>query len=276
MIDHIVGALKISLAECKKFTDPHEYIFELNQVLNRYKTNMFKMVTKDTSYAQDPKEFFHARIVTGWRTKRNYDATPRFLDSSPIMLYLNGYFMQTTGRQNHDITYHRGIDITDLIDLHRIRAIKDDYYAEGIRTEIGYLDEEDTMAVMLGSKVQDLSMYFHSDKTADDVIIFNFQLNSKVYDRVQRQYDLEVAERMTHHGPGDRIKKKKEPVTTISDAPIEVKPVLTTVEQVDRLFGGISSLSTKERIDRAREVVENNKKRNSPHKGVPHKRHKYW
>ncbi|AEV89693.1 hypothetical protein OBP_256 [Pseudomonas phage OBP] len=190
MIDQIISALKISLNECKKFENPAEYIYELNMVLSRYKTNLFNMLEDKHKYLHDPREFFQFRISTSWRTKPGFSRVTTLKDNSPIMLQVNGFQPFAGERKNKEKIYNKAVRIDDVIDLERIMSLKSDHYYCGLMQSPGYVSEEDVILTQLGAeKYAEMSMYLNLDKTVDDVIVFSLQLNSVVPDSVMAKHN---------------------------------------------------------------------------------------
>lgn len=197
MIDQIISALKISLAECRKYETPAEYVYQLNMVLNRYKTNLFRMMEDKHKCVHDPKEFFQIRIAMSWRTKPGLSRVTSLMDNSPIMLHLNGFQPVVGERRNKENIYSKAVRIDDIIDLERIMALKTDHYYCGLMLSPNYVSEEDALLNHLGEdKYSELSMYLNLDKTVDDVIVFTMQLNSCVSAEVIQKHLVDSAERM--------------------------------------------------------------------------------
>ncbi|QYN80132.1 hypothetical protein PQD71_gp194 [Kosakonia phage Kc263] len=257
MINQIISALKISLGDCKKFEDPIQYVYELNQVLNRYKTNLFIAMTDGKDYEYDPKEFFQFRIATSWRVGRGWNGESKFLDSAPILLYVSGFYPEGH-RKNRESSFNKTADITDLIDLERIRLIKNDYYADIPANDRNYFNEHDLMEAALGTKYGNLSMHFNLDRTADEVIVFNFQLNAIVYDEVVRKQQLDhIARHTAKEEASVRAKKKKEKVAVVSKEEPSKAPI-------DVLFGSQSPEQIHNRLATIRAA---SKRQNSPYAG---------
>lgn len=279
MIDQLIAALRISLTECKKYEDPARYIFELNQVLNRYKTNLFKAITAGQDYEHDPKEFFHFRIATSWRVGKDWGMKPKLLDNSPVLLYVNGFYPHES-RKNRELTFNKTVDISDIIDMERIRSIKTDYYSfDGTMSDRDYMSENDLMEVNLGPDFINTSMYFFVEKVADEIINFSFQLNSQVYYTVAEQQTLDhIARHAAREEPRKYVKAQK-PILKPEDEldqpadPVPPEPIKIDVpKQVDEMFGKTGPEGAKERLAIIREQA---KKKANPH-GGPRKRHRYW
>lgn len=266
-VDAIIAALKQSLAECKKFEDSAEYIFELNQVLNRYKTNLFKYVTDNVLYDQDPKEFFQFRIATSWRIGRGFNGTPRFLDHSPVMLYVNGIVPSVTKR-NKEVSFHRAVIIDDVIDIQRIRSIKEDYYLE-VSTNKDNLSEREVIEYSNPKAFTNLSMYFNSDRVADDLILFNFQLNAMVYPEASKKYESKRVAVYVVESINRNRKKIIEPVVE----QVEHPPSIPTTAKVENFFSPAAVDDTANRLERIRDAVATKRRENA---SVTRKRHNYW
>ena len=272
-VDLIIAALKQSLARCQKYEEPAEYVYQLNQVLNRFKTNLYKFITEDTLYEQDPKEFIQFRIATGWRTGLGFNGLPRFLDSSPITLYVNGH-VPNVQRQNKDCVFHKAVVIDDVIDIHRIRGIKEDYYTGALMSNSNYVTEQELIIFANPEAVNNVSMYFHSDKVADDVIVFNFQLNALVYQEAIKEHEEKRAAAFKIDPSSINRHRRKNQQLPVEQTPVaQVAVPASTEEKVDAIFNPPPVDSTVERLERIRKVVADRKKNNTR---VTRKRHSYW
>lgn len=272
-VDLIIAALKQSLARCQKYEEPAEYVYQLNQVLNRFKTNLYNFITEDTIYEQDPKEFIQFRIATGWRTGLGFNGAPRFLDHSPIILYVSGH-IPNVQRQNKDCTFHKAVIINDVIDIHRIRGIKEDYYTGAVMSNNSYVTEQELMIFANPEAVNNVSMYFQSDKIADDIIVFNFQLNALVYQEAIKEHEEKRAAAFKIDPSSvNRYKKRKTETPAAETSVVETPAPVSTEEKVDAIFNPPVVDSTTERLERIRKVVAARKKSNTR---VTRKRHSYW
>lgn len=198
MISTIVNAMKISLAECKQYQDPATYIHELNQVLNRYKTNIFKLTGDKEKMLYDPKELINFRLYTSWRTRPTFRREATIVERFPIMLHASGFIPRPGERRNFETTHSLAVDVSDIIDLDKIASLKTDYY-QGltVTTNSNYITEDKILENTLGLEAADqCSMYFTAEKAVDEVINFSFQLNSFVYSSVINEHQLKSAASM--------------------------------------------------------------------------------
>lgn len=221
MIEQILAAIKISLKECNKFTDPVEYIYEINQVLNRYKSNLYKAFTAAGETEYDAKEFIHFRIASSWTTRPGFDNKPKITVRSPVMLYVNG-FTPTTERINKENQYNRALDISDIISLERIASIRDDYHTRSaITANKGYMSEVDEILERYYG-TPDLSVYFLAEAGANDNYSFSFQINSVVFNSLVKDEYISQAAKMAsdpHRSLKELARKTKLPVDIKMDVP---------------------------------------------------------
>lgn len=196
MIDQILSALCISLKECNKYEDPAEYIYELNQVLNRYKTNLFKMIPNKELLAYDPKELFNIQIKANWRVQPDYKRRTCIMDTSPVMLHFIGFMPEVGRKLNLEKNVGKAMDISHIIDLERINNLKTDYYTRRAMDD-EFHDEDTIIENTIGyHKSNKCSIYWNVDRTLDDVIVFTMQLNGKVHDTVLEEHNFNSAARM--------------------------------------------------------------------------------
>lgn len=189
MIDQIVAALKISLNECNKISNPTEYTKEIVATLSRYKTNLFKMLAKEDNFEQDPKEAIQLRIGSSWRTKPALFSKIRIIDSSPVILYVNGTAVDPRGRMNREKVYNKAYDISDIIDIEKIVGIKTDWYTTSTSPKKDEDEEAETTSSIDG-------MYLSLDRRPEDIIEFNLQFNGSVYYSAMREHQDRSASRM--------------------------------------------------------------------------------
>lgn len=202
MINQILNALRISLAECKKYEEPAEYIYQINQVLNRYKTNLFKMIPNKADLIYDPKELFNIQIKGSWRCGPDFRRKSVVFDRSPLMLHIVGFIPEVGRRLNLEKNLSKAVRIDDIIDIERINGLKTDYYVGMSATNNpDHQDEDDLMEAVIGwEKAQDCSMYWNAEKVVDEVVVINFQLNGVVYESVLAEHHFNSAASMKVKG----------------------------------------------------------------------------
>lgn len=186
MINVLGDALKSSLMECNKIENPNDYARELLETINRYKTNMFKMLATDPNLVYDPKELVQIRICGSWRIRPGMNRKPQFLESSPFMLHVNGVIPAIGERKNRECSYNLGIDISNIIDVEKLNQLKTDWYS-GVTQEIE--DDETSAFDMPG-------VYMFGDRQATEVIDITLQFSARVYHTVVSEYERKSAERM--------------------------------------------------------------------------------
>lgn len=199
MINQILDAMKISLAECMKYEDPAEYIYQINQVLNRYKSNIYKAIGKQTGWRYDNKEFINFRIMTSWTTRPMYTGDPVISQRSPIMLYCNG-FTPTTERVNKEDAFNTAVDISDVVSLDRIASIRNDYHTRPAMSAIkDYKSEVQMVSDKHDDSEDTLSLIFTAEAGANDNYVFNLQLNSVVYKAITDVEYIQQAKNIVSH-----------------------------------------------------------------------------
>lgn len=220
MIDQIISALKISLAECNKYEEPARYIFELNEVLNRYKTNLYLAARAKYKMLQDPKEIFNARINLSWWTRPLYATHYEIVDRSPVLLHLSGFTPAINERINRERTWNVAVDITDIIDLDRIASVKTDWYDR----ETGGREVSPDAMFAEHPEVNSFvtSVYFEYDRTADGRIHQIAQIASVVSPIVERRCEVELADKMGDHG---RINARSSKGVVVKETPASPLPV---------------------------------------------------
>lgn len=286
MINQILAALRISLGECNKYEDPAEYIYELNQVLNRYKTNLFKMIPNKELLAYDPKELFNIQIKANWRSQPDYKRRTTILDRAPVMLHFIGFLPEIGRRLNLEKNVSKAIDISDIIDLDRISGLKTDYYTR--RTvDSEFQDEETIIEETIGyHKANKCSLYWNAERTADDVIVFSIQLNAKTADSVIDDHNFASAARMAVKAETPRqaaIQKALEAkllnkttgahYAEIHDEPeVAEKEIVVPAPKPDIVRDFFSPVP-KTVTDKVSDLTVRPKKTNA---GIPRKKHSFW
>ena len=188
MIDILGNALKSSLMECNKIENPNDYAKELLETINRYKTNMFKMLAVDTKLVYDPKELVQIRICGSWRIRPGMDRKPQFLESSPFILHLNGVIPAIGERKNRESSYILGIDISDIVDVEKLNMLKTDWYTGSVQEN----EDDETSAFDMPG------VYMFGDRQATEVIDITLQFSAHVYHHVVSEYERKSAERMAN------------------------------------------------------------------------------
>lgn len=197
MIDNLISALKLSISQCSVHRqDPQRYLNEVNQVLNRYKTNLFKSVVNPQEFLYDPREFIQFRITGEYATQRGFKNTSILTDKGRAMLYVNGFFPDVNSRINKEKIYHKAVCIDDVFDLTAFHEIANDHYYRKYRPTDGQRTEQQDFEIKLGNYVGNMNIYFQRDARVDEVFVFNFQINAEVHHRVMSDYHLASAERM--------------------------------------------------------------------------------
>lgn len=191
MLNQIVAALKLSLKECDKYEDPCEYVYQLGEVLLRYKTNLFSLMSNRAEYVQDPKEFFHIKIVADWRVRPGYNRSQVLIDSSPTLLYINGFRPAVGERMNKEQSFNTTVRVDDIINLNKIASIKTDYYqTPTLGPDNKVMMEEDIMAAKIGHAVGNSSILFQREWWVDEVMHFTTQINSQVHPSALAEHQL--------------------------------------------------------------------------------------
>lgn len=190
MLDNINilgNALKLSLKECDKFEDPNQYTLAILETINRYKTNMFKLLATNDDLVYDPKELVQIRICGSWRVRPSMSRQAMLVESSPFILHINGVVPNIGERKNRESSYSLGIDISDIIDVNKLNGIKTDWYQGAV------IDDEEAE---VESAVDMLGLYMFGDRQATEVIDITLQLSAHVYHSVVVEYERKTAARM--------------------------------------------------------------------------------
>lgn len=178
MIDTLIGALKISLNECNRTEHPADYIHQLNEVLNRYKTNLYKMIPDKVHHLYDPKEFIQIRLCLSWKIKMSLDGVIVITERSPVMVHINGFVPELGLRKNREKSFIKAVDVSDVVNLEKIAQIKTDYH-------LGMVEGESAINIIhnhLGEEASlGLGVYFTQDKYTDNQRALSMQISARVY-----------------------------------------------------------------------------------------------
>jgi len=178
MINTLIGALKISLNQCNTVEHPADYIHQLNEVLNRFKSNLYKMIPDKVHHLYDPKEFIQIRLCLGWRIKHTLDGDVSIIERSPVMLHVSGFVPELGLRKNREKGFIKAVDISDVVDLDKIAKIKTDYH-------LGMIEGESAATALynhLGEEASlGLGVYFSQDKVSDLQRVHTMQISARVY-----------------------------------------------------------------------------------------------
>lgn len=174
MINTIISALKISLKECDKYEDQYEYIYQLNQVLNRYKVNLIKLIPNKTSFYYDPKEFYQIHIEFDWSTK----LAVGLLGQPKINLRFSGILPDPELRKNKEITFNTTTDISSIIDFSKISSIKIDHYQGHLTGHPDFKSEKNLLSEHLGDLVNDMCFYGFVNKVGNNIVDFYYRISA--------------------------------------------------------------------------------------------------
>ncbi|WNV45973.1 hypothetical protein [Aeromonas phage AerS_266] len=121
----IAEAIKHCISKVSKDLEPVLYLYEVNQILNRFKTNLYKMMD-ETKSDIDPANLLNITIKTG-AIIRNGGGVPVISEVSPVLLKIygeRGYGKMEVPAKAFDHT----LDISTVFDAKKFCQIKDDYY----------------------------------------------------------------------------------------------------------------------------------------------------
>lgn len=282
MIDQIISAMKLSLNECKKHEDPARYIYELNMVLNRYKTNLFKLMENKHQYIQDPQEFFQFRINTSWVTRPGFGRVAEVSKVGPVLLHVNGYRPYAHERKNKEVSFNKAVRIDDVIDIRRIASVKTDHYSGLLMSSPLYKTENDIISETIGEeKHNETSLYLNVEKNADDTIYFNMQLNATVDTKVVAKHHIDSAGRQPDSPLSAKKKEAKEAAAKLRRENFFTEELPKEEPKVIELFGkdtittNVTAASVKKvQPFRAKNHTSNMKGKNAL--GMGRSKNKYW
>jgi hypothetical protein len=186
MIDTLIGALRLSLDKCNTISNPNEYGYEINQVLNRFKTNLFKLIPDKSKHLYDAKEFIQIRLTFHWKTWSSKPGEANIKEHSPVLLHVNGFIPELGLRANRERTFIRTVDIGDVVDINKIANIIPDVSPE--------FTESNTIAssvIKHTLRGRDTCVYHESLGSFEGVRSFTMQISALVYsqaDKDERSY----------------------------------------------------------------------------------------
>jgi hypothetical protein len=189
-MDHklLAESVKLCLKDLKTIENPIEYLYEVNQVLNRFKTNIFNII-KDPSLKEDPKEAIQFTIKGGAKIKFNELTSIESADFDKTFLYVNGTYIGKTITEINGYFNHC-VCIDDVFDTSKISKIKGKYFNVN-RSDTSYVSEQYLIETYLDYKMNRVSISLTSEKMADDVIKLELQINGIVYDQVLKSFGKE-------------------------------------------------------------------------------------
>lgn len=126
MIDElmIAKAIKLCISQLPKITDPIEYLYEVNQILNRFKTNLYKMMDeRDSDY--DPASLLTISIRSGGIIENAGGVNVTAVSKTFLKVYgIRGYGHVDGNPDNFCVT----LDISDVFDAKAFCLARPDYY----------------------------------------------------------------------------------------------------------------------------------------------------
>lgn len=187
MIDTLIGALRLSLNKCNDISNPNKYGYELNQVLNRFKSNLFKLIPDKRKHLYNPKEFIQIRLTFHWKTWSGTPGEAKVKEHAPILLHLNGFIPELGLRANRERTFIRTVDVSDIIDINKIANIIPDSPLE--------LTEGNTISSNVIShtlRYHDTCVYHESLGSFEGVRTYTMQISALVYHKVDKDERTKV------------------------------------------------------------------------------------
>lgn len=181
MIDTLIGALRRSLNECNTISNPNEYGYEINQVLNRYKSNLFKLIPDKSKHLYSPKEFIQIRLTFHWKTWSSKPGQALIKEHSPVLLHVNGFIPELGLRANRERTFIRTVDVSDIVDICKIANIIPDVSPE--------FTESNTIASSIIKHTlrgRDTCVYHESLGSFEGVRTYTMQISALVYGEVDK------------------------------------------------------------------------------------------
>lgn len=202
MIDTLIGALKLSLAECNSVRGSTEYIRAINEVLNRYKTNLYKLIPDKSLHLYDSKEFIQLRLCFSWKIKNN---TREMIikEHSPVLLHVSGFVPELGLRKNREKGFIKAVDVSDVVDLEKVAGTN---FASHLDTDDN--DDEPQEGMTLRQELGQ-GVYFTHDKSADGQSSICVQISGQVYQSVQSDHRAQVTDNERRRVPmGERVKEE--------------------------------------------------------------------
>lgn len=230
MLDVLINALKISISECRKYDEPAEYIYQVNQVLNRYKTNLFKMLKTGKHEHYDPKEIIQIKIHTCWILSRGFNNNTNIVERPPIMLQISG-FSPADVKLNREKTFVKSVDINDVFDFDKINKLRTDHFIKDEDDETSRT-EMDIMADYYGYDNKNINLYYRAERIVGGSLTANFQINGIVYSNAWKENETCIASSMNGStGNKNGEPKQTPPVTDLTEVQIDTsKPLMIIVD----------------------------------------------
>ena len=126
MIDElmIAKAIKLCISQLPKITDPIEYLYEVNQILNRFKTNLYKMMDERHS-DHDPASLLTISIRSGGVIENAGGVNVAEVSKAFLKVYgIRGYGHVDGNPDDFCVT----LDISDVFNAKMFCLARPDYY----------------------------------------------------------------------------------------------------------------------------------------------------
>lgn len=178
--EKVALAIKSLIARLPKGGDPIKYIYEVNQILNRVKSNLYKMMD-ETQSDVDPAEMISIVIKAGLNIDNFINGTkPNFYHPTTLKIYgFRGY-----GRLNGGLPEEFAVtlDISDVFDKDSLYKVRMDYFKDdlkGLKNPESYLIENHPFV-----KSGRHSIYMRTSKNYDGTYLTSLNLAGIIYHEV--------------------------------------------------------------------------------------------
>lgn len=132
----ILDAVKLLISRLEYTGDGVKYLYELNQILNRVKSNIYRMMDI-TACKEDPVDFFNISVRTSSLVNFVGEVAP--INESPVMLKVYGKRSYGMVDNLSTTEFNASLDITDVFHREALYSVRENYLR--VNTRNGLRDE---------------------------------------------------------------------------------------------------------------------------------------
>lgn len=209
-LDILGNALRLSLSDCNKIENQGDYIYAINEVLNRYKTNLFRLIEDVPGVLYDKKELINLRISGSYRVKLETEIHVSHTVTSPVLLHISGFNPIPGVKRNLEDNFIKSFDVSDIIDMEKIMTLKSLYEEPvGFVRLYANVEEDKIFRSIIGDRINDMSLYHFSEAGTDDIVKVSFHISGVINDRVLRDLYMQQAKEFTKGVVLERVRNGK-------------------------------------------------------------------
>ncbi|QDJ97371.1 hypothetical protein D6_0212 [Aeromonas phage D6] len=190
----LAGAIRKAIEPLTSIEDNNLFMFEVGQVLCRFKTNVYMMLDEDMC-CRDPNELINF-VITAGADVVNAGGYTEIIKRDRTVLRISGVhdYGATTLEQGHEFLYNE--DISDLIPADRLVRMHDTHFMSARQEGEGAPKNDLERFESLGFNLESAHGYhFNTDRFLDSRATVSMTISGRVFAAAYAKKRRETAER---------------------------------------------------------------------------------